>query len=331
LTATAQSSSSIALSWTDNSNNESGFKVYRGGSLVTTTAANATSYTDTGLSASTAYSYYIVATNGVGDSPASNTASTTTQAAVTPAGGVILTTPTSQQQQPTAEQPKVTTPSAKQPVIQKVLTVKEVVKKIADEAKILIKGKIADVLSLIKAKRNLALEKKVEKDQLAKIIGKSKPTTAVKESLKNFITYGTPQTVKLGLSERAGVLQNFQSAFNRLPKTEKDWLAVLQISTGQAPSIKSKIAETNAEKLFKKVFGRAAVSSESADKTAIAMLAYGVRPKRDLKKEVSALQTFRKTFKKAPSTAEDWNAVRAIAYAGVKKMVVQKKVTMKTK
>lgn len=78
LSATAQSSSSIALSWTDNSTNETGFKIYCGGVLITTTSANATSYTDTNLSASTSYSYYVKATNSSGDSSASNTASATT-------------------------------------------------------------------------------------------------------------------------------------------------------------------------------------------------------------------------------------------------------------
>ena len=79
LSATAQSSSSVSLSWTDASSNETGFKVYRGGSLITTTDANTTSYTDSsGLSASTSYSYYVKATNASGDSAATSTVSATT-------------------------------------------------------------------------------------------------------------------------------------------------------------------------------------------------------------------------------------------------------------
>ena len=74
LRATAASSNQINLAWTDNSNNETGFKIERktgaGGTYVqlATMAANATSYNDTGLTASTAYYYRIRSTNSVGDS-----------------------------------------------------------------------------------------------------------------------------------------------------------------------------------------------------------------------------------------------------------------------
>lgn len=74
LTANAQTSSSIRLDWTDNSNNETGFEVHRstdGGStysLLTTTSVDAETYTDSGLSASTTYYYKVLATNNVGDS-----------------------------------------------------------------------------------------------------------------------------------------------------------------------------------------------------------------------------------------------------------------------
>jgi len=79
LTATASSSSRISLTWNDNSSNETGFKIYRGDTLVRTAAVNATSYTDTGLSSNTSYSYYVKATNSSGNSNASNTASATTK------------------------------------------------------------------------------------------------------------------------------------------------------------------------------------------------------------------------------------------------------------
>jgi hypothetical protein len=84
LAASAVSSSQINLTWTDNSTNETGFKVERGTSssgpwtLVTTTGANATSFSNTGLSAATTYYYRVRATNGSGDSANSNTASATT-------------------------------------------------------------------------------------------------------------------------------------------------------------------------------------------------------------------------------------------------------------
>ena len=59
---------------------------------IGTAAANATSYSDTGLAASTSYSYRVRASNGGGDSAYSNTASATTQAGATvPAAPTNLT------------------------------------------------------------------------------------------------------------------------------------------------------------------------------------------------------------------------------------------------
>jgi fibronectin type 3 domain-containing protein len=77
------SSSQINLSWTDHSNNETGFKVYRtnhGKSFkeIATVGANVTTYADTGLKASTTYRYRVRAYNGRGNSDYSNIASATT-------------------------------------------------------------------------------------------------------------------------------------------------------------------------------------------------------------------------------------------------------------
>ncbi len=78
LFATAVSSSQINLSWTDNSNNEDGFKIERktgsGGTYaqITTVGAGATSYNNTGLTAGTTYYYRARAYNTAGDSSYSN-------------------------------------------------------------------------------------------------------------------------------------------------------------------------------------------------------------------------------------------------------------------
>ena len=85
LTATAVSSSQIDLAWTDNSNNEDGFRIEQatgGGAFaeIATVGAGVTTFNNTGLAASTAYSYRVRATNAGGFSAYSNTASATTQA-----------------------------------------------------------------------------------------------------------------------------------------------------------------------------------------------------------------------------------------------------------
>ncbi len=83
-TATVISANSITLNWTDNSSNESGFKILRSTSatsgfvVVNTTGPNVTSYTDTGLTASTTYYYQVKATNSAGDANATGAGPVTT-------------------------------------------------------------------------------------------------------------------------------------------------------------------------------------------------------------------------------------------------------------
>jgi chitodextrinase len=83
LSATATSSSQINLAWTDNSNNEDGFKIERktgsGGtySEIATVGAGVTTYNNTGLTANTQYYYRIRSYNSAGNSSYSNEANAT--------------------------------------------------------------------------------------------------------------------------------------------------------------------------------------------------------------------------------------------------------------
>jgi hypothetical protein len=87
LVATAISSSQIKLSWTDNSNNESGFKIERKTSTsymylqIATLGPNITSFSNEFLNESTTYYYQIRAYNLYGNSSYSNEVFTTTKAA----------------------------------------------------------------------------------------------------------------------------------------------------------------------------------------------------------------------------------------------------------
>ncbi len=88
LAATAVSSTQVTLTWADGDSSEIGFKIERcigagcsDFAQIATTGANVTSYANTGLIASTNYSYRVRAYNAAGDSDYSNTASAVTQAA----------------------------------------------------------------------------------------------------------------------------------------------------------------------------------------------------------------------------------------------------------
>jgi hypothetical protein len=74
LTASTLGSSQIRLTWNDAANNETGFKIERALAStgqwvqVASVGSNVHTYTDSGLSDSTAYDYRVCATNSVGDS-----------------------------------------------------------------------------------------------------------------------------------------------------------------------------------------------------------------------------------------------------------------------
>ncbi len=83
LTSDVLTQSSIELNWDDNANNETGYELMRSVGdnsnfqLLTTLAANATSYEDTGLTSNTTYVYKVRAI-GVSNSPYSNETSAST-------------------------------------------------------------------------------------------------------------------------------------------------------------------------------------------------------------------------------------------------------------
>jgi hypothetical protein len=90
LAATTVDHQRIDLAWTDNSDDEIGFKIERklepsgAFALIATVGANVTKYYNTGLQPGTTYSYRVRSYNAAGDSPASNEATATTNSATTP-------------------------------------------------------------------------------------------------------------------------------------------------------------------------------------------------------------------------------------------------------
>jgi len=85
LTVTAASASQLNLAWIDNASNEDGFKIERCSGTnctsfaqVATVGANVRTYSNTGLSKNTVYTYRVRAYNSFGNSGYSNTAAART-------------------------------------------------------------------------------------------------------------------------------------------------------------------------------------------------------------------------------------------------------------
>ena len=145
-----------------------------------------------------------------------------------------------------------------------------------------------------------------------------------------FIAYGTETTEKLGEGERAGVLDSYKKAYGALPATESEWQDALSIAAGEKPIQENSASEARAISLFKKIYKRVPViaysegdgtvlrAQENADQQALTILAYGIRPEtRDLDKERKGIGAFKSLFGNDPKTAEDWDAVRMMAYASL--------------
>jgi calcineurin-like phosphoesterase family protein/purple acid phosphatase-like protein/fibronectin type III domain protein len=96
LAASAVSNDRIDLAWTDNSTDESGFKIEQSTdgvnfNQIATVGANVTGYSSTGLSPTTTYSYRVRAFNAAGDSAYSNVATATTAAPLAAPTGLTAT------------------------------------------------------------------------------------------------------------------------------------------------------------------------------------------------------------------------------------------------
>lgn len=137
------------------------------------------------------------------------------------------------------------------------------------------------------------------------------------DAITNFIVYGTETTLKLGAGERAGVVNSYKSAFGKLPSTQSEWEDVIKIANGRWPGETSESAETKAKEIFKKIYLRDADMGNPNDNAATTIIAYGLRPDvRNLDSEKAAILTFEAIYKYSPSSAVDWDTVRAIAYSG---------------
>jgi len=117
------------------------------------------------------------------------------------------------------------------------------------------------------------------------------------------------------------VLNSYFSVYGKLPVSVDDWKDVIKIANGRWPSVKNEQAEKNTqEKLFKKIYVRTAQMTNANDNAAVSVITYGLRPaNRNMNSEANAIKIFKGIFKYNPTSAVDWDIVRAIAYSGAKR------------
>lgn len=169
------------------------------------------------------------------------------------------------------------------------------------------------------ASRDTGLEQRYSSTIVARVVVASTPA-ASRARVVNFVTYGTPTTKILGAGERAGVVNSFRAAFGKVPQSEADWADVIKIANGRFPAVTNSTREKSVETTFKKIYLRSAVRTQANDDAAVVVMAYGLRTaSRNLASEQAAIKSFKAIFGKAPTTASDWDAVRAIAYSGAKR------------
>ena len=135
-----------------------------------------------------------------------------------------------------------------------------------------------------------------------------------------FIHTGTPTTRILGAGERGGTVASFRSAFGYLPETLADWQDVLKIGNGRWPKKQSLPAENAAKIQFEKIYLREPNMKQANDNAAVTVMAYGLRPAlRNTNSEKVAIKAFKYYYNIYPTSAQNWDIVRAIAYSGAKR------------
>ncbi|MCX6786012.1 MAG: hypothetical protein NTZ18_04140, partial [Candidatus Komeilibacteria bacterium] len=174
-----------------------------------------------------------------------------------------------------------------------------------------------DLVLLLNQTRNQELETAVANGLKVRLSEISSLTLEQQQTLSNFIVYGTVETKKMGLGERAGSVYSFDSAFNKLPQTEQDWSDVLKICLGRLPNQRSEVKEEQAKTDFNKIYLKEPAVNSQQDQTTLNIMSYGIRPvDRNLSSEIKAADYFKTIYNELPQTTNEWDLMRAISYGG---------------
>lgn len=243
-----------------------------------------------------------------------------------PGGGTSSTTETPADEEPTTteETPVAEEPTATEEPVSTTAGVpatdsagKVTLGQMTTDAETVASGDVNQVIAEMGVSRDLAAEANNNETIVAKIVVDSGITAQVRNTITNFVTYGTKATKVLGAGERAGVVNSFQAAFGKLPANSADWNDVIKIANGRWPSQTNVDAESRATVNFKKIYLREPDRSNAHDDAAVTVMTYGLRPAdRNLNSEKAGIRIFKNIYGYNPEKATAWDVVRAIAYSG---------------
>jgi len=333
LTANAESTSQIEVSW-DAVSGVDGYELYRNDALITTTSS--TNYSDDGLTSGTTYSYkvrsYLASIKSNFSSVVSATTMTsggggggTTGPSGGGGGGGVSTpppttpTPPTDETPPAEETPPADEGGAEGEVLGEKIDARQAqINQIVSEAGDIVGGDVNKILTAVNAVRDLILEANITSQYTAMLTGGISGLTAEQtNAITNFVAYGTDTTLILGAGERAGVVNSYKAAFGKLPTTADEWSDALKIANGRWPTERNEAAEASATAAFKKIYLREPDRTNPNDDAAVTIMSYGLRPnQRNLDSEKAGILSFKAIYGHNPSSATDWDAVRAIAYSG---------------
>lgn len=192
------------------------------------------------------------------------------------------------------------------------------IEQIISESSSIVTADIIQVLASVGAMRDLPREQAAMTTYVNPLTsGMLGVTEQDKFSYTNYIAYGTMSTLGLGQGERAGTLYSYKKAYNRLPSTAAEWSDLLKIANGRFPTARNIMAETYSLAKFNSIYLRKPNFKNEHDNAAINVMAYGIRPPvRNLDSEKVSIRIFTAIFGHTPSTVDDWDTVRGIAYSG---------------
>jgi hypothetical protein len=190
-------------------------------------------------------------------------------------------------------------------------TVKTVVKKIVKKI-----VSITDYIPYKDTKRVLAKEiSAIEK--FDDIVGRT-PSSNRDWQVIDFVAYGSiSDTRSMDERGRLGILDDYQAIYNRLPKSDNDWLDLSKMLSSTTPS-RVIAEEVKAIQVFTKIFKRAVDFTEATNEKFVHNVAYRLRgDDRDLTAEKAAIIKYRAIYNSTPNSGFTWAIMRALAYAGV--------------